>query len=163
MFAMTLLVVSASVSAEVNAVTPSTNAANMANGWAYFTAEVSGPGEVTLTFNSTRSHWSCFEYRSDGDTGQAIDATNYNALVNDGLYPYECVNNSTLSVTTDAQEYVEVRMVFGAEGDERFDWTYVPVQPTSIEDCMSGGFENYGFSNQGQCIRYVNTGKDSRP
>lgn len=30
------------------------------------------------------------------------------------------------------------------------------------EDCKKGGFADYGFKNQGQCIRFVNTGKDSR-
>ena len=35
-------------------------------------------------------------------------------------------------------------------------------QPQSDNDCKKGGWEAYGFSNQGLCIRYVNTGKDSR-
>ena len=30
------------------------------------------------------------------------------------------------------------------------------------DDCMQGGWEAFGFRNQGQCIRYVNTGQDSR-
>jgi hypothetical protein len=38
-----------------------------------------------------------------------------------------------------------------------------PSDPKSIRDCMSWGWQKYGFKNQGQCIRYVNTGKDSRP
>lgn len=37
-----------------------------------------------------------------------------------------------------------------------------PDEPESKEDCMNGGFEDFGFKNQGQCIRYVNTGQDSR-
>ncbi len=37
-----------------------------------------------------------------------------------------------------------------------------PEEPETISDCMQGGWEDYGFRNQGQCIRYVNTGKDSR-
>lgn len=28
--------------------------------------------------------------------------------------------------------------------------------------CKKGGWEDYGFKNQGQCIKFVNTGKDSR-
>jgi PKD repeat protein len=35
-------------------------------------------------------------------------------------------------------------------------------QPQVDNDCKKGGWEAYGFSNQGLCIRYVNTGKDSR-
>ncbi|MDP3996435.1 MAG: hypothetical protein Q8P86_01925, partial [bacterium] len=34
--------------------------------------------------------------------------------------------------------------------------------PASKEECKNGGWENFGFSNQGQCIRFVNTGQDSR-
>lgn len=37
-----------------------------------------------------------------------------------------------------------------------------PENPTTKADCMKGGWESYGFKNQGQCIRYVETGKDSR-
>lgn len=34
--------------------------------------------------------------------------------------------------------------------------------PATKADCMKGGWEAFGFKNQGQCIRFVNTGKDSR-
>lgn len=37
-----------------------------------------------------------------------------------------------------------------------------PADPTTRQDCMNGGWEDFGFKNQGQCIRFVNTGKDSR-
>lgn len=30
------------------------------------------------------------------------------------------------------------------------------------ESCKKGGYNDFGFKNQGQCIRYVETGKDSR-
>ena len=41
----------------------------------------------------------------------------------------------------------------------------IPVIGTALLDkseCMDGGWEAFGFRNQGQCVRYVNTGKDSR-
>ena len=56
-------------------------------------------------------------------------------------------------------------MVFGAETDERFDWTMfdvLPADPSSKDDCKKNGWKAYGFKNQGQCIRFVETGKDSR-
>ena len=55
-------------------------------------------------------------------------------------------------------------MVFGAETDERFDWTRFDVLPdaSSMDDCKNGGWMDYGFRNQGLCIQFVNTGKDSR-
>jgi len=34
--------------------------------------------------------------------------------------------------------------------------------PETKDDCKKGGWEDYGFRNQGQCVRYIETGKDSR-
>ncbi len=34
--------------------------------------------------------------------------------------------------------------------------------PADKNDCKKGGWAQYGFRNQGQCIKFVNTGKDSR-
>ena len=34
--------------------------------------------------------------------------------------------------------------------------------PTAKTSCMKAGFEAFGFKNQGQCVRFVETGKDSR-
>jgi hypothetical protein len=36
------------------------------------------------------------------------------------------------------------------------------ADPQTKEDCKKGGWENYGFKNQGECIRFIETGKDSR-
>lgn len=35
-------------------------------------------------------------------------------------------------------------------------------QPVSQNECKQGGWMDFGFRNQGQCIRFVNTGQDSR-
>ena len=80
-----------------------------------------------MQFISTRTFASCFEYRSDGDTSQASGDPNYNTDILDGLYPFFCENDSTRTQTISAIAYVEVRMVFGAETDERFDWTRFDV------------------------------------
>lgn len=37
-----------------------------------------------------------------------------------------------------------------------------PANPTEVGQCKKGGWEQFGFRNQGLCIQYVNTGKDSR-
>jgi len=34
--------------------------------------------------------------------------------------------------------------------------------PVQKNECKKGGWEDFGFKNQGQCVKYVNTGKDSR-
>lgn len=40
---------------------------------------------------------------------------------------------------------------------------YFPLpDPETKDDCKKGGWEDFGFKNQGQCIQFVNTGKDSR-
>lgn len=39
---------------------------------------------------------------------------------------------------------------------------YTYDNPTDKDECKQGGWEDFGFRNQGQCIRYVNTGQDSR-
>jgi hypothetical protein len=44
--------------------------------------------------------------------------------------------------------------------DERFDWTRFDV--AGMESCKKGGWQEYGFRNQGQCMRFANTQKDSR-
>lgn len=151
--------------AEVNAVTPSTNDINRTNGWAHVNQIEIGIGSTILEFVSTRTFASCFEYRTDGDTSQSTGA-NFNPLITDGLYPFVCVNNSTSTATIGANEYVEVRMVFGAETDERFDWTRfeVEVAPdvSSKAQCKDGAWAAFGFKNQGQCIRFIQTGVDSR-
>ena len=36
------------------------------------------------------------------------------------------------------------------------------LDPQTKSDCKDGGWEAYGFRNQGQCVRFVGTGKDSR-
>lgn len=112
----------------VNAYTmASTNDENRTNNWAHVNILNQETDSVEVEFVSTRNFWSCFEYRSDGDTSQKTDENNYNPIVDDGLYPYTCINNETKTMVMPANEYVEVRMVFGGESDERFDWTRFDV------------------------------------
>lgn len=37
-----------------------------------------------------------------------------------------------------------------------------PRGPVTKDDCKNGGWALFGFRNQGQCVRFVETGKDSR-
>ena len=37
-----------------------------------------------------------------------------------------------------------------------------PDDPSAKDECKQGGWEEFDFRNQGQCIRFVNTDKDSR-
>lgn len=49
-------------------------------------------------------------------------------------------------------------------GDPSTIYPDTPPAPvlTDKDQCKKGGWEDFGFKNQGQCIRYVNTGQDSR-
>lgn len=55
---------------------------------------------------------------------------------------------------------------YGLEGgsDYQAHWHggLLAVDPATKDDCKQGGFADFGFKNQGQCIQFVNTGKDSR-
>jgi len=148
-----------------NSVTPSTNEYNEANGWAHATYADVVVGEVTVEFVSTRAFYSCFEYKIDDEAPTSANngGVNYNPAVLDGLWDYVCRNNDTSQMTFTAEQYVDIRMVFGAERDERFDWTrFYVLTPPNKDECKDGDWEAMGFKNQGQCVRFVETGKDSR-
>lgn len=147
---------------EVNAVTPSTNADNYAKTptrWAHVLLDGEARvGELDLKFVSERGFASCFEYRVDESAPDSLNNTN---PFIDELWPFTCQLNSSATMTIEADAYVDVRMVFGAESDERFDWTRFYTVPTK-SSCMDGGWLPQGFRNQGQCVRFYETGKDSR-
>jgi hypothetical protein len=144
---------------------PSTNAINIEKGWANVTwnAADAGVGEAPLKFTQPRTFIACFEYRVDNEDPYYPDADNFNAHITDGLWRYTCVSNNEAVLNLTATSHVDVRLTFGAEGDERFDWTrFYVMTALSKDDCRKGGWEALGFENQGQCIRFVETGKDSR-
>lgn len=157
-------VVAAPVLAVVNNVFPSTNDANRSLGWAHVDQVSVDDGVMTLSFVNTRPFASCFEIRTDGNTSQALGAGNFNRAVTDGLYPWVCLNDETRLRTVVAERFVEVRLAFGGETDERFDWTRfdLVLDPATKADCKDGGWEEYRFRNQGLCVAFVLTGRDTR-
>lgn len=143
-------------------VLPSTNEENVANGWANVQFVDVAVGSVTLAFEQPRSFAACFEYRAD-DEATSDPRDNFNTDVTDGLWPFLCLNGSSDEFSYTANSHVDIRMVFGAERGERFDWTRFYVLSLENKDqCKSGVWEELGFRNQGQCVRFVETGKDSR-
>lgn len=111
---------------------PSTNDANRTRGRHYVEQVSMSEGETELRFVNPRAWWACYEYRTDGDTSQALGTPNPNTQVAD-RYPHLCVNNNTLTQTFQAIAFVEIRSTFGAERDDDFDWTrfdVIPVPPT---------------------------------
>ena len=51
---------------------------------------------------------------------------------------------------------------FPALDDNMHTLTWVILDPQTKDDCKKGGWMQYGFKNQGQCVRFIETGKDSR-
>jgi hypothetical protein len=52
---------------------------------------------------------------------------------------------------------------YSLTGEQRMIlWTVGQPDPVTKDDCKKGGWEAFGFRNQGQCIRFIETGKDSR-
>ncbi len=41
-------------------------------------------------------------------------------------------------------------------------WAIIP-SPSSLADCQNGGWEDFGFVNQGACVSFLQTGRDTRP
>ena len=86
-----------------------------------------------------------------------------NSEITDGLWNFTCQDASSAQRTFDAADHVDIRMGFGAERDERFDWTRFYVLSLETRDqYRDGDCEALGFKNLGQCVRYVELGKDSR-
>ena len=151
--------------AVVNSVFPSTNDANRALGWAHVDQVAVDDGMMTLSFVNTRGVRQLLRVSARTATRPSgIGPTQFNRAVTDGLYPFGCVNNATQLRTVIAERFVEVRLAFGGETDERFDWTRfdLVVDPETKADCKDGGWEAYGFRNQGLCVAFVLTGRDTR-
>jgi hypothetical protein len=149
---------------------PSTNDANRAAGHPHVNLVSTGPGTVTLEFVNPTDTLAFFEYRIDGVT---VGSTPHPVITGDVIHPGVCVDGRTppacspgpIVRTFAATSMVEVRLALGDERDWDFDWTPFAVgrnDPATKDDCKDGGWESFGFRNQGQCIRFVNTGQDSR-
>jgi len=145
---LTLGLFAGNVSAVVNPVTPSTNDINRTNGWAHVDQVSKGVSTTDLQFISTRAFYSCFEYRADNESN-TVAGVNPNANITDGRWTQVCVNNSQVTKTIHANEFVDVRMVYGAETDERFDWTRFDVlyPRTAAITAPTAGQDVYGLVN----------------
>jgi len=148
---------------------PSTNDANRTAGLPHVDQVSMGPGTVTLEFINATNSLAFFEYRIDG---VPVGSTAHPVVAGDVIYPGVCVDGRAASIcsagpvvrTFTATATVEVRLALGGERDWDFDWTEFtvgqpPTEPTTPDDCKKGGWKAFGFRNQGQCIRFVKTGK----
>ena len=61
--------------------------------------------------------------------------------------------------------YGDNRIICEPTGPENISvWPLAPagISPRRAHDCKEGGWEDFGFRNQGLCLQFVNTGIDSR-
>jgi hypothetical protein len=103
-----------------------------------------------------------------------VGTTPHPVVIGDVIHPGVCVDGRTPPAcatgpvvrTFAATSMVDIRLALGGERDWDFDWTPftvgVTAGPATASDCKRGGWQTFGFRNQGQCVRFVTTGKDSR-
>jgi hypothetical protein len=166
---MTSIAVPAGSAAADAYVFPSTNAINTANGLPHVTEVSKGIGTVTLQFVNPTNSLACFEYRIDGQT---VDFGTHPVVTGDTIHDTVCVDGrpspgvDSVTQTFTATSLAEVRLALGGERDWDFDWTPFtvgqapPASPTTKDDCKRGGWVAFGFRNQGQCIKFVDSAGD---
>jgi hypothetical protein len=149
---------------------PSTNDANRAAGLPHVNLVSIGPHTATLEFVNPTTTLAFFEYRLDGET---VGTEPHPVVIGDVIHPGVCVDGRTPPAcssgpvvrTFEAIHMVEVRLALGDERDWDFDWTPFavgPFDPTTKKDCNKGGWAQYGFVDRTHCVRFVQTGEDSR-
>lgn len=145
---------------------PSTNDINRANNFPHVNLVESGIGFVSLHFVNDTNSLAFFEYRIDGEILTSGSA--HPVVTGDFIYEGVSVDSRDIEApvhvfrTLAATSTVEVRLALGGERDWDFDWVTFEAIAASKDDCRTGGWEASGFANQGQCIRFVETGQDSR-
>lgn len=100
--------------------------------------------EVVLSFGNFGPGVHCFEYRTDGDTGQSTGTNPYFPELD--LYPYFCLTpGDSTEMTFEPEEYVEIRVPFGAEQDFYFDWTRFDILYNRTAEITSPEADEYVY------------------
>lgn len=115
-------------------------------------------------YTVTEAGWYTLQHSFYDDDGNL--AVDLNLFDDSGLLLWTATRNTTddIATTVGGNQYAWFSHVDAANGIEIDNHSLYQVSdaPTSKMDCKKGGYESFGFRNQGQCIRFVNTGKDSR-
>lgn len=130
---------------------------------------VCGGGQPRLFVEVDGTYVNTFDGNDEGDCGELTDGlgTSTSGTV---LYTYEGDAGTVghAGIVFDNVSDRGVATISLVEiGDHELDLTDGDgdedgEDPTTKDDCKNGGWKDYGFRNQGQCIKFVNTGKDSR-
>lgn len=106
-----------------------------------------------------------FSLRLDGETVYGSEVTNStlwsfdSTLREDGIYQIRLAardlegNRDLFTPETGGDDSVHVIEIIIDN---------IPNDPQDQNECKKGGWEDFGFKNQGQCVRFVETEKDSR-
>jgi len=106
---------------------------------------------------------------SDGANGEAYMSINGldQGFETDGNWSTMELSPAGMTFTGDMTQQQVFYGIYGYGATHSVSFQDITVQacfgdPPDKDACKDGGWEMYGFRNQGQCIRFVNTGKDSR-
>ena len=98
------------------------------------------------------------------DVGAGVLANVYRTEVGDP--PESGYDHVSFNMSAFKGQIVRVRF---AQVDNQFffqagvDNVFLDIlDPETKDECKKGGWEAFGFRNQGQCVRFIETGKDSR-
>lgn len=116
---------------------------------------------TTVTFDPTQSYPVTTRGGASASpyTCPAVPA-DMDALSDSSTIHFAAINVGDTSGNDDGLDgYYDNVVVSHVDGSTVYDFE---IAPTEKSECKKGGWQDFGFKNQGQCIRFVNTGKDSR-
>jgi len=115
-------------------------------------------------YTVTEAGWYTLQHAFYNDGGNL--AVDLNLFDENGALIWTATRNTTddIATTVGGNRYAWFSHIDAANGIEVDNHSLYQVAdaPETKMDCKKGGWEAFGFRNQGQCIRFVNTGKDSR-
>lgn len=130
------------------------------------------PDDQRIAFTSQQGGWNLFVVNS-ADGGNVTQLTqignnfrpdwspdgNRMLFASSRDFPGAVGNSMTEVYVMNADGSNQTRLTFDGGIASNARWQ---PDPRSMDDCKAGGWAGYGFSNQGLCIRLVETGEDSR-
>jgi hypothetical protein len=134
----------------------------MAGNW-YFTTTAAQTGTVTLPWSYSGNHSEFGAVAAEATVNGVPVAP---VLFDNTTGPFS--HSGTVTFTVNAGDTYGFHLSGFNDSAAEMAGTFtvqVPQQdpdPTTKEDCKDGEWVEYDFSNQGQCIRFVETGDDSR-
>ncbi len=136
-----------------------------------FSTQANEDGTIKLNYEYTGFHafFQVIVFAEAFVTGTS--GTTTTPLINEG--PVNCCTSPSagFSYTGEVTLTVEEGDTFGfrfggrnGDSNNHLEGTFTVDlnKPYSKEECKNGGWELFGFQNQGQCVRFIETGQDSR-